>query len=239
MRLLELTLSSTDLDVLRQFYCAFLGFREIIPVQTGRLGLQVGDTYLFFDLVEPNRFGRYHFALDVPSDRFEASIKWLKERRALLSDLNGKSRFHSDSWNADMVYFTDPLGNILELIARNEKALPDRAGLSTQPDRPFNASEIIAVSEIGLAVDDVTGSVAALKTRMPGVELYSGIDDDSFAAVGNLDGLMIVVRRGRIWYPNSGVPAEFLPLDVLLEVQTGQRYRLTAPPFPFIISPAR
>jgi catechol-2,3-dioxygenase len=238
MRLLELTLSAVDLDEMRQFYCAFLGFREVEPEWTGRLALQVGQSQLFFQPAAPGWHGRYHFAMDVPSNRLEAAVTWMHGRRALLADASGKTRFHSDSWNADMVYFTDPQGNILELIARHDKPVEGQPE-PPSADRPFNASEILAVSEIGLAVTDVTGSVADLQNRMPGVGLYSGIDEDMFAAVGDTNGLLIVVRRGRIWFPDTSVPAYFLPLDVLLETNPGQRYRITAPPFPFLIEPGR
>jgi catechol 2,3-dioxygenase-like lactoylglutathione lyase family enzyme len=234
MRLLEMTLAAVDLNEMRQFYCALLGIREIEPEWTGRLALHIGTTQLFFEPGEPGWHGRYHFALDVPASRFEAALSWLRERSAPLSDPTGNTRFQSEGWNAEMVYFTDPQGNILELIARRDKPSPPR-----DAERPFNASEILSISEIGLAVTDVTGSVAELQARMPGLAIYNPVEDDMFAALGDTDGLLIVARRGRIWYPETGVPAYFLPLNVLLEVGPGQRYRLTAPPFPFIVQPAR
>ncbi len=240
MRLLEITLPAVDLDALRQFYCAVLGLREIEPAWTGRLALQCGATHLFFRAAMPGWHGRYHFAFDIPAGRFAAALDWLASRRAALADRKGETRFHSQSWNADSVYFTDPQGNILELIARLEKPVPAEAA-AHDPGRPFNAGEIIAISELGLATPDVTGSVATLQARMPGLSVYNGGSagsspaSDTFAAVGDLDGLLIVVQYGRIWYPDSGVPADLLPLDALLEIEPGRRYRLTAPPYPFVV----
>jgi hypothetical protein len=65
----------------------------------------------------------------------------------------------------------------------------------------------------------------------------TGAAEIDFAAVGDIQGLFIVVRQGRIWFPNTSVPALPLPVDLLVELEVGQRYRVTTPPFPFTISP--
>jgi catechol-2,3-dioxygenase len=234
MRLLEITLPAVDLDALRRFYCATLGLREIVPAWTGRLAIQCGATQLFFRAAMPGWNGRYHFAFDLPAARFEAALEWLSERCAFLADREGKTRFHSPGWNADSVYFTDPQGNVLELIVRHDQPVPPEAP-PLEPGRPFSAGEILSISELGLATPDVTGSVATLQARLPGLTVYDGEGSDSFTALGDLNGLLIVVQYGRTWYPNSGVPADLLPLDALLEIEPGRRYRLTAPPYPFVI----
>lgn len=240
MRLLEITLPAADLDAMRRFYCATLGLPEIVPAWTGRLAIQCGATRLFFRAAMPGWDGRYHFAFDIPAGRFAAAFDWLRGRCTPLADRKGETRFHSHSWKADSVYFIDPQGNILELIARQDKPVLAEAA-TLDPDRPFNASEILAISELGLATPDVTGSVATLQARMPGLPVYSGRSagsgpvSDTFAAVGDLDGLLVVVQYGRIWYPDSGVPANLLPLDALLEIEPGRQYRLTAPPYPFVV----
>jgi catechol-2,3-dioxygenase len=247
MRILELTLHGVDLEALRQFYVGFLGLRELEPRETGRLAVLAGRTRLFFIPAPRDLRPRYHFAFDVPPRRLEAAVRWLRERRGLLASPTGETRFHSNTWNADMVYFTDPQGNILEFIARhdagpgpNGASLNDAIPSEPQREKPFSASEIVAITEIGLATDSVANTVGALAERLPGLSPYPDAEaapGDDFAAMGDVNGLLIVVRRGRIWFPETGVPADFLPLDLLAELPEGGRYRLSAPPFPFATQP--
>ena len=39
-----------------------------------------------------------------------------------------------------------------------------------------------------------------------GVTVYDGEGGDMFTAVGDELGLFIVVKQGRIWYPETGIP---------------------------------
>lgn len=245
MRIQELTLYGIDLEELQRFYCAVLGMREIEPYWTGRLMVQAGETRLAFVSATQEVKPRYHFAFDVHPDRLEEAVRWLRERGGLLTSKDGESRFHSEMWNADNVYFSDPEGNILELIARHTLALENATSRSQADDerrrlanRPFSVLEIVAVTEIGLATDTVVDTVGALIERMPGLKTYSGEGSDTFTAVGDVHGLFIIVRRGRIWFPDTGVPADFVPIEALVELENGARYRVSAPPFPFSALPA-
>jgi len=236
MQVIELTLAGLDLEALRRFYVGVLGLRELEPGSTGRLAVQAGRTCLFFipaplgATPSPEISPRYHFAMDVPPARFANAVNWLHERGGPIASPTGQTQFHSDSWNADNIYFSDPQGNILELICRHEEP---NARLLAASATPFNASEIMGITEIGLTADSVVNTTGALISHMPGLKIYSGEGSDEFTAVGSREGLFIVVRRGRIWFPETGVPADFLPLSVLVELETGHRYRVTAPPFPF------
>lgn len=239
MRIRELTLYTTSMDDLRRFYTGVLGLRQIEPARFGRLAVQAGSSRLYFEAV-PAGTGdagpfRYHFAFDVPPRRFDAAVRWLDQRGGPIASPEGKTTFHG-SWNNDSVYFADPQGNILELIARH--SLPESDFGEAVPDRPFDAVEIISISEIGLAADAVADAAGSLMARLPGLDLYAGEGSDTFTALGDHYGLLIMVQRGRIWFPETGVPAQFLPLGVLIELENGSRYRISAPPYPFTTRPA-
>lgn len=99
------------------------------------------------------------------------------------------------SWGgARAVYFRDPEENVGELIAR-----------------PSTHAEL-SLAEVGLAVDDVPAAVATLAEL--GLAPYREADE-SFAPVGDADGLLIVVRVGRGWFP-VGVPAGDSPIEVIV-----------------------
>jgi catechol 2,3-dioxygenase-like lactoylglutathione lyase family enzyme len=104
------------------------------------------------------------------------------------------------SWGgARAVYFRDPEQNVVELIAR-----------------PAARAEL-TLAEVGLPVDDVPAAVATLE-RALGLHPYDEWND-SFAPLGDDDGLLIIVRVGRGWFP-VGVPAGDAPVEVTV---TGTR----------------
>jgi len=96
---------------------------------------------------------------------------------------------------ARAVYFRDPEDNIVELLAR-----PD--------PRPE-----LAVAEVGLPVEDVPATVEALAGL--GIEPYRDWDE-TFAPLGTVDGLLIVVRTGRGWFPYD-IPAGAGSIEVTVE----------------------
>jgi catechol 2,3-dioxygenase-like lactoylglutathione lyase family enzyme len=96
---------------------------------------------------------------------------------------------------ARAVYFRDPEQNVVEVMAR-----------------PHPRPEL-ALAEVGLPVEDVRAAVAALAEL--GIEPYRDWDE-TFAPLGDADGLLIVVRTGRGWLPYD-VPAGTAPVDVTVE----------------------
>jgi catechol 2,3-dioxygenase-like lactoylglutathione lyase family enzyme len=100
------------------------------------------------------------------------------------------------SWGgARAVYFRDPEENVVELIARPQ-ARPE-----------------LALAEVGLPVRDVAAAVDVLEREL-GLHPYDEWGD-SFAPLGDDDGLLIVVRGGRGWFP-VGVPAGSSPIEVTI-----------------------
>jgi catechol 2,3-dioxygenase-like lactoylglutathione lyase family enzyme len=98
------------------------------------------------------------------------------------------------SWGgARAVYFRDPEENVLELIARPQ-ARPE-----------------LSIAEIGLPVEDVPAAVAALQDQLELPAYAEG--DETFAPLGDDDGLLIVVRVGRGWFP-VGVPSGSATIEV-------------------------
>jgi hypothetical protein len=136
-----------------------------------------------------------------------AALEPWKERL----DLSEEHDF--SSWGgARAVYFRDPEQSVGELIARPQ-ARPE-----------------LSIAEVGLPVEDVPAAVEALRARLD-LPLYDDWDE-SFAPLGDDDGLLIVVRVGRGWFP-VGVPSGSAPIEVTVagagrgEVEVpGSRHRV-------------
>jgi hypothetical protein len=180
---------------LQDFYGGVLG----LPLDGG--ATVIGETRLDFRVEDGGAF--YHFALLVPGDRFEAALAWARERVELLGDV-----FDFDNWDALAVYFHDPAGNIVELIAHHGLAENARSG-------EFAAEELVGLSELG-----IVGDPAELLEQLEaaGLELWDGTIDEPgrLAFVGERGRTLILAPPGRGWLP-TGRPAEEHPVDVRVE----------------------
>jgi catechol 2,3-dioxygenase-like lactoylglutathione lyase family enzyme len=197
MRFVEVTLAA-PLD-LRDFYGGALELPQDDLVTDC---YKVGETRLRFRVEEGGAF--YHFALLVPGDRFDAALGWARERVELLGDV-----FDFDFWDARAVYFHDPAGSIVELIAHHGLEENGRGG-------PFAAEELVGFSELGL-VGDRSALLRDLEER--GLELWSGsiAEPDGLAFVGEKGRTLILAPPGRGWLP-TGRPAEPHPVEARLEL---------------------
>jgi hypothetical protein len=197
MRFAEVTLSAPD--DLRAFYGDGLGLPldgEVIVVGETRLGFRV-----------PDGGAVYHFALLVPGDRFDAAFVWARERVELLGDV-----YDFEAWDARAVYFHDPAGNIVELIAHRGLEENGRNG-------GFAADELVGLSELG-----IVGDPPQLLHRLEavGLELWDGSveAENRLAFVGEQGRTLILAPPGRGWLP-TGRPAEPYPVELVLELADG------------------
>ena len=222
MRIEELKLQNGDLARQGEFYASLLGL-AVLAEGHEALVLEAGSSKLIFTRAAHDWSGQYHFAFNIPENRFSEAKEWASQRVPLIKSSSGQDEFNFEHWNAHALYFYDPAGNIVEFIARHD--------LSEQADmRPFSAQRILSVSEIGLATEDVPSTVQLLADRMS-VNIYDGAGSDAFTAVGDVYGLFIVVKEGRVWFPDTGKQAELLPVNATVQASNGDRYSLTGPPY--------
>lgn len=206
MKIHSLSLPSTNFDSMREFYTSVLGLK-LAESDSQFFTLQAGFTRMAFNTINDGTLPKHHFAFNIPPNLFQEAKTWLAERTGLISGKEGQVEFDFSNWNALGMYFIDPAGNIGELIARD--MLP-----SAQADE-FSADHIVSVSEIGVPVPDVPGTVDLLR-RAAGLQPYRG-ETDTFTAVGDENGLLIVVQQGREWYPRTGISAQPSPLEIWFE----------------------
>jgi catechol 2,3-dioxygenase-like lactoylglutathione lyase family enzyme len=193
----ELAVAAAQLDAVAAFYEQTLGFA--VKRRDGRVVVPVGADALELVTTGDGTDPFHHFALLVPGDRFDAARAWLGERAETLARDDGGTVFPFDFWDARAVYFHDPAGNIVELIAHAGTA--EGSGVAGG----FSAVELAGLSEIGIVVDDPAAAVAALELDL-GLEFWSG-DAAQLAFVGAKAHTLILAPPGRGWLP-TGRPAE-------------------------------
>ena len=207
MEITRLELCAQDLIGQQDFYLQVLELP--VDFSAEKLEVQAGNTNLVFTQAEPDFDGAYHFAFNIPENQFLAAKAWISERIPLLHDESGQAEFASESWNSHSVYFKDAAGNVLEFIARHN--------LKNGAEAEFDGAQILNVSEIGLPSEDVISFANDLCSTLD-ISVFKQEPNESFTPVGDDHGLFILPIKGRIWIPNSGVPARLLPVKVIVEV---------------------
>jgi len=191
---------------LAEFYGVRLGL-PLVRSEAEGVVVDMGETSLGLRAGAGEPF--YHVAFLVPGDRFEAALTWAGERVDILPDEDtGEAVFDFTNWDAKALYFHDPAGNILELIAHRGMGEAGASGA-------FAAEELIGISEVGLVGDPP--SLAEALERELALEVWSGTvaEEGSLAFVGEKARTLILCRAGRPWLP-TGRPAEAHPVEVVL-----------------------
>ncbi|WP_162940319.1 VOC family protein [Gryllotalpicola protaetiae] len=203
MEITHVVLTTRALDETAAFYAGVLGLHVVR--EPGEVTVAIGSSVLVFQ-EDTDAAGDQHLAFTIPTGSFAAARGWLEARVPLLG-LGGVDEFDGPpSWNSSSLYFYGPDGSILELIERRD--------LDNAVAGDFGPQQLLCVSEIGLAVPDVLATAAELAAA--GIEPYANPPGESFAPVGDVHGLLILVAPGRPWFPTQSRTAALSRLKVSL-----------------------
>jgi catechol-2,3-dioxygenase len=204
MRIRNVSITVRDLAMAVQFYRDTL----LLPVEStpegahvvigsSRLSMTAGDGFV----------GVHHLAFGILPSEFGRAHKWLARRVSLFQADGSEIIPGSDHWKSRSLYFLGPEGIILEFIARDADASAD----SSRGDKP----RILSISEVGIGVEDVLGTVATLSEELAIPNFYDC--SSTFASMGGHDGLLIVVHRERVWFPTESSRPAHGSLTVQIE----------------------
>ena len=172
-------------------------FAEVMQLPVHGDAVQIGWTTLQLRAAGRHPVGGVHLAFNVPADRFEAATAWLLARSPLQRNAAGQAHFtFGDRWNSESIYYDGPDGLILELIGRRRLPASGRRG-------EFHGSELTCVSEVGLPTHEVATLAARAEAAFGLLPLSP--PTPHFAALGDDEGLLIVVDATRHWFPEQKV----------------------------------
>lgn len=229
IRSLEL-ITAAPLAKMKEFYHEALGLR-VLAEKSDRLTIGAGETPLTFvaagaDAGKPF----YHFAFNIPENKIVAARDWQKERSPLLPiPARLRDPKYPDDivdyrhWNAHSVFFFDPAENVVEYIARHD--------LKNGAAGAFSSKDILYGSEIGLIVDDVPSTAAKLK-EVVGIGQYKG-GSDEFTALGDEQGLLLVMKRGRVLSFDSEVKKAADTFRTTASVRGAKQAKYRFPKLPY------
>ncbi|MEP7253517.1 MAG: hypothetical protein ABI683_14095 [Ginsengibacter sp.] len=217
MLLKRIDVTSDDVGLLSQYYREVLEL-PVKQVDVETISIVIGNSEIVFSKANSNEKPFYHFAFNIPGNKFEEALKWVQLRSQLLW-LDDYKSYVADfkNWNAKSFYFTDPCGNILEFIARFD--------LQDDVKETFSSKHLRNVSEIGLVFpqssfdSEVKNLVKEYNltyfAKQPPLEYFRAIGDD--------EGLFICVPENRHWFSTENSACIF-PLSILF-IDRGKEHK--------------
>ncbi|SHK01285.1 VOC family protein [Pseudozobellia thermophila] len=163
------------------------------------VSIKIGSSTLRF--VETPKRSRpiYHFAFNIPENKLNEAIDWCAGRIELIQEKDAVLIADFERWNANAVYFYDNNGNILEFIARHD--------LKNSTTVPFGSRQLLNISEIGIVSENPLELGQRLIEEHDLVSFGKNEDSETFTALGDDNGLLIIVKNNRNWYPTD-IPAK-------------------------------
>jgi catechol-2,3-dioxygenase len=193
MQIIELELLSDDLAGTERFYKKVLGLDPYMREDRTRIFFNIGFTKLIFRKSEDVK-PVYHFAIDVPTNRFFDSHDFIKQHADILP-VNGDDISNFINWDARSFYFKDNNGNILECITR----YPNREYYRDA----YSHKCFVGISEIGLVTNNVPELADTFITEYGLPVFHRQPRADKFTVLGDDSGLFIITARDREWYPTT------------------------------------
>jgi len=218
MLLKEIKLKTKYLLALHHFYNQVLELPTIYG--NGSITVVAGKSVLIFEETDAGINPFYHFAFNIPSNKFEEAFEWMKQKVELLwlEDYEGYIA-NFVNWHAKSFYFLDPAGNILELISRFD--------LNDIIEEKFSSAHIRNVSEIGLVLsaENFQKDVDRLLLQYPLTYFDKQPPLPQFKALGDDKGLFIIVPENRVWFSAKSTESKKFPMEISF-IDRGKLYNL-------------
>ena len=206
MKLEQIQIQTNNIQETTAFYQDILDL-PIIEKNSKWVTIQAGNSILKF--IENAAFNSiYHFAFNIPENKLDEAIEWCKNKVGLIviEDQNVIANF--ETWNANAVYFYDNNGNLLEFIARHD--------LDNTATENFSSKSILNISEIGIVTENPL-ELGNQLIEKHALEFFSkNNNSDVFSALGNDEGLLIIVKPNRNWYPTQ-TPSQSNPTEIRIQ----------------------
>ncbi|WP_424494378.1 VOC family protein [Salinimicrobium sp. GXAS 041] len=190
MRIEHLKLYTNRLEEQRKYYEEVL---ELPVKSTSKSTFLVQLGFSVLEFQKEKAAMPYHIAFHIPAYKEKEALKWLKQRVEILKD-DGEEIVDFPGWKAKSIYFYDADKNIVEFISRRH-CFPSE-------EKRFSAEDMVGISEIGVATDNVKRIFTFLHEYI-GLDKFTG-DYERFCATGDDEGLFIVINKNmKNWIPTG------------------------------------
>lgn len=208
MKIKEASLKTRDINSMKTFYTEILGM-PLTKESEDKFQVLAGSSLLEFtsENVEDEPF--YHFAFDIPSNKFREAKKWVLSKVKLnLEDSEDEANFSHIP--ALSLYFYDPAGNIVEFISRHD--------IAEESEEIFTQKSILNISEMSLTVVDAIKTAEKLIDL--GIKERDGdpISNSSLNFMGKsaTGPFLLLTQPGRRWIFSNKLSAIY-PIEIVLD----------------------
>ncbi len=198
MKLDHIEILTNELKATKDFYEKVLEL-PVTEYNSKSVNIKIGSSALTFVENFEKSNPIYHLAFNIPENKLNEVTEWCANRIELIKKEDAVLIAEFESWNANAVYFYDNNGNLLEFIAR--KDLPNSEA------EAFSSKQILNISEIGIVKENPLDFGNRLIEEY-GLNFFDkNQNSELFTAIGDDNGLLIIVKAGRNWYPTE-IPAK-------------------------------
>ncbi|GGH77835.1 catechol-2,3-dioxygenase [Pullulanibacillus pueri] len=210
MRIQHLHLETYHLEEMKDFYVNTL-LMELVREHPDTFMVQIGDSFITFKRSQSLPY--YHFACLINTQGFHDITLRLEAKNL------GLERGYSKLWQAEQFYFKDPDGNIVEILGREEQM-------------PTLSSPWIRIVEVGLP----SPNIETVKEGLVPLPNQYKDDSETFQFYGDQDGVFVLVKEGRHWYPtNKGATIHPISIDIALQ----KEFRFDVPNLPYFMNSSK
>lgn len=195
MNIQHVTMYASNFEATKHFYLTHLAFPNSSE-DANSFSFQVGQATVTFYKALEGETPFYHFAFNVPSNKFDEAKAWAKSKVSLSTD-EGDDEVYFEFIDAKSIYFEDPAGNIVEFICRFSDA--------TTSDDSFSATSLQKMSEMSLVVRNKLEAF----TLLHDVGIFKRDDEElsptglTFMGEREDATYVLLVNEGRTWYFSS------------------------------------
>jgi hypothetical protein len=227
-------LTAVPLSEMKAFYMDLLGL-PIIMESSDEIAFQAGNSvFQFVQTEEKKRKPFYHFAFNIPENKIIPAREWLLKRTPLvptpprLRDAKYPDNVrHFANWNAHSIFFFDPAFNVVECIARHD--------LDNAATGDFSVNDLLNISEIGFMVERQEEAAKWVMAET-GLDSYPS-DANSPWAVGDENGLLLCLPKGRVFGEGTATPVVFDIFPTWAEIEGKLEKEINFADFPYQIKP--
>lgn len=198
MNIDSIEILTKDLKATKNFYENKLHL-PIVEYDSKSITIKIGLSILKFVESSVESDSIYHLAFNIPENKLTEVTNWCNDRVELIRKEEEVLIAQFETWNANAVYFYDNNNNLLEFISRKN--------LENSEPEIFSSKQILNISEIGIVSENPLDFGNELIDKY-GLNFFEkNQNSEMFTAIGDDNGLLIIVKANRNWYPTE-IPAK-------------------------------
>lgn len=190
MEIKELKIYTHQIDAQEFFYKHILGF-NVSRLSSSAFQIQTKENKLIFEQSDDKFY--YHFAFLIPPQTIDLAIQFLVNKGIELLPYKNSNIIEFNSGRA--IYFYDRDDNIVEFI--------ERPTLAYKTQTSFSIEDVIKINEIGMPVENPIEAAEEIVQRLGIQPINQNEFRENFCWVGDYNGVIIVVKKGRNWLPTN------------------------------------